>query len=54
MTAVIDIVTEAANEVAAEVALDPEKIAERERRDKAIALVQSWIDEGDEDEQNIS
>lgn len=25
--------------------------AERERREKAIALVQSWIDEGDEDEQ---
>lgn len=25
--------------------------AERERREKAIALVQSWIDEGDEEEQ---
>lgn len=25
--------------------------AERERREKAIALVQSWIDEGDEQEQ---
>ncbi len=25
--------------------------AERERREKAIALLQSWIDEGDEDEQ---
>jgi hypothetical protein len=34
--------------------LDPEQAkrqAQREKNQKAIALIQSWIDEGDEDEQ---